>query len=129
MIFLSGIYDQGDRIRIGNIKGDVRRIGILHTSLDEVGEDEKLGGELTGRLLHVPNLLILDQPVLNYSKGCSVDYRTISSEYMFDEVRVPITSESNAEKACKCWKPFSKTMIRYILRERRKRLRMVTRRS
>jgi small-conductance mechanosensitive channel len=101
VIFFSRIYDHGDRIRIGNIKGDVRRVGILHTSLDEVGEDEKLGGELTGRLLHVPNLLILDQPVLNYSKGCSVDYRTISSDYMFDEVRVPITSESNAEKACK----------------------------
>ncbi len=48
-ISFSGIYGIGDRIRIGNIKGDVRRVGLLHTTLEEVGEDEKLGGELTGR--------------------------------------------------------------------------------
>lgn len=61
----------GDRIRIGNTKDDVRHVGLLHTTLEEVGEDEKLGGELTGRLLYVPNLIILDQPVLNYSKDYS----------------------------------------------------------
>jgi len=99
VIIFSRIYDLGDRIRIGNIKGDVRSVGMLHTTLEEVGEDEKLGGELTGRLLHVPNLVILDQPVLNYSKDYSVDYKTISSDYMFDEVRIPLTTNSNPEKA------------------------------
>jgi len=99
VITFSRIYDLGDRIRIGNIKGDVRRVGLLHTTLEEVGEDEKLGGEVTGRLLHVPNLIILDQPVLNYSKDYSVHSETISSDYMFDEVRVPITSDSNAQRA------------------------------
>jgi len=99
VITFSRIYDLGDRIRIGNIKGDVRRVGLLHTTLEEVGEDEKLGGEVTGRLLHVPNLIILDQPVLNYSKDYSVHSKTISSDYMFDEVRIPITSDSNAQRA------------------------------
>jgi len=100
VIMLCGIYGIGDRIRIGSIKGDVRRIGMLHTTLEEVGEDEKLGGELTGRILHVPNLLILDQPVLNYSKDYSVNDEAICSDYMFDEVRIPITTDSNAERAC-----------------------------
>jgi len=99
VITFSRIYDLEDRIRIGNIKGDVRRVGLLHTTLEEVGEDEKLGGELTGRLIQVPNLIILDQPVLNYSKDYSVHYKTISSDYMFDEVRIPITTDSNVEKA------------------------------
>ena len=99
VITFSKIYDLGDRIRIGNIKGDVRHIGLLTTTLEEVGEDEKLGGELTGRLLHVPNLIILDQPVLNYSKDYSVHYKTISSDYIFDEVRIPITTDSNVERA------------------------------
>jgi small-conductance mechanosensitive channel len=36
------IYGPGDRIRIGGIKGDVRRIGLIHTTLEEMGEDEKL---------------------------------------------------------------------------------------
>jgi len=76
VINLCSIYGVGDRIRIGSIKGDVRRIGLLHTTLEEVGEDEKLGGELTGRILHVPNLIILDQPVLNYSKDYSVNLDT-----------------------------------------------------
>jgi len=99
VINFSGIYNPGDRIRIGSIKGDVQRVGLLHTTLEEVGEDEKLGGELTGRLLHVPNLIILDQPVLNYSKDYSVHNKTISSDFMFDEVRIPITTNSNVEKA------------------------------
>ena len=99
VITFSKIYDLGDRIRIGNIKGDVRHVGLLHTTLEEVGEDEKLGGELTGRLLHVPNLIILDQPVLNYSKDYSVHCQPLSSDYMFDEVRIPITTDSDAEKA------------------------------
>ncbi len=99
MIVISRIYTPGDRIRIGNIKGDVRWVGLIHTTLEEVGEDEKLGGELTGRILHVPNLVILDQPVLNYSKDYSVHHKTISSDYMFDEIRIPITVESNVATA------------------------------
>jgi small-conductance mechanosensitive channel len=99
VITFSKIYDLGDRIRIGNTKGDVRHVGLLHTTLEEVGEDEKLGGELTGRLLYVPNLIILDQPVLNYSKDYSTGLEAISSDYMFDEVRIPLTIDSNVEKA------------------------------
>jgi small-conductance mechanosensitive channel len=99
VIIFSRIYDIGDRIRIGGIKGDVRSIGWLHSTLEEVGEDEKLGGELTGRLLHVPNLIILDSPVLNYTKDYTANYKTISSDYMFDEVRIPITTISNVERA------------------------------
>ncbi|MCJ7807775.1 MAG: mechanosensitive ion channel family protein [Dehalococcoidia bacterium] len=93
------IYEVGDRIRIGNIKGDVRRVGMLHTTLEEVGEDEKLGGELTGRLLHVPNLTILDLPALNYSKDYSVKDEVICSDYLVDEVRIPITVGSDAQAA------------------------------
>ncbi len=96
VISFSRIFEIGDRIRIGNIKGDVRHLGLIHIILEEVGEDEKLGGELTGRLLYVPNLVILDQPVLNYSKG---HFETIPGDYVFDEVRIPIRTDSNVEKA------------------------------
>jgi len=99
VINFSRIYAPGDRIRIGNIKGDVRWVGLIHTTLEEVGEDEKLGGELTGRILHVPNLVILDQPVLNYSKDYSVHQKAITSDYMFDEVRIPLTTDSNVTRA------------------------------
>jgi small-conductance mechanosensitive channel len=96
VIAFTRIFEIGDRIRIGNIKGDVRHLGLIHIILEEVGEDEKLGGELTGRLLYVPNLVVLDQPVLNYFKG---HFEHIPGDYVFDEVRIPIKPESNAEKA------------------------------
>lgn len=99
IIIFAKLYDLGDRIRIYNVKGDVRNIGMLHTTLEEVGEDEKLGGELTGRLLHVPNLMILDYPILNYSKEYSAHYTTISSDYMFDAVRIPISTDSDVKMA------------------------------
>lgn len=99
VISYTGIYGIGDRIRIGNIKGDVWKIGLFNTVLEEVGEDEKLGGELTGRLLYVPNLIIMDQPVLNYSKDYTGHDKPITSDFIFDEVRIPITTESNVIKA------------------------------
>ena len=101
LISFSLIFKVGDRIRIGNIKGDVKRIGLFHFMLDEVGEDEKLGGELTGRILHIPNLIVLDQPVLNYSKDYSLKGKLIHSEFIFDEIRIPLTPQGNTLKAVK----------------------------
>jgi len=114
------IYEPGDRIRLGNVKGDVRRVGLLHTTLEEVGEDEKLGGELTGRLLHVPNLVILDLPVLNYSKDYSINDETISSDYMFDEVRIPITTDSDAQAASELLDSILKKQDKACVREVRR---------
>lgn len=117
VITFSKIYDIGDRIRIGNTKGDVRHVGLLHTTLEEVGEDEKLGGELTGRLLYVPNLIILDQPVLNYSKDYSTGLEAISSDYMFDEVRIPLTTDSNVERASQLLESILKSQDEVYVKE------------
>jgi len=99
VITFSRLFSPGDRIRIGNIKGDVRKVGLFHFILDEVGEDEKLGGELTGRTFHIPNLIVLDQPVLNYSKTYSVKDKLLKCDLIFDEVRIPITSQSDLRQA------------------------------
>ena len=99
VITFSRIYEKGDRIRVGMVKGDVRRVGLLHTSLEEIGEDEKLGGEVTGRIVHLPNLVILDQPVLNYSKDYISRGVAVQSDYVFDQIRIPITTDSNAKES------------------------------
>lgn len=105
VITFSKMMQVGDRIRINTVKGDVRKIGLLHLVLDEVGEDEKLGGELTGRILHVPNLIVLDAPVLNYSKGFSKNSpnssKAMHCEYVFDEIRIPVSVNSNISRAAK----------------------------
>jgi hypothetical protein len=41
----------------------------------------------------------LDQPVLNYSKDYTVHEKAITSDFMFDEVRLPLTSDGNVPKA------------------------------
>jgi small-conductance mechanosensitive channel len=86
----SRLFDVGDRIRIGELKGDVTHIGFLHFLLDEVGEGEKFGGELTGRILHIPNHTVLDLPVLNFSQNFTIHGRFLSCAYMFDEVSFPV---------------------------------------
>ncbi|MBI2854442.1 MAG: mechanosensitive ion channel family protein [Chloroflexi bacterium] len=99
VITFTKMFQTGDRIRIGSFKGDVRDIRMFHFVLDEVGEDEKLGGELTGRILHMPNLIVLDQPVLNYSKGHAVSRGAVHCEYVFDEIKIPLKNNSNISKA------------------------------
>jgi hypothetical protein len=47
----------------------------------------------------VPNLLVLDQPVLNYSKDYSVKDELIESGYIFDEIRIPLRPKSDVQKA------------------------------
>lgn len=97
---LSRLFSEGDRIRIGGYKGDVRHIGLLHFVLDEVGEGEKSGGELTGRVVHVPNHVVLEQPVLNFSQDFSVRGRFVCCEYMFDEARIPLPSGMGVREGC-----------------------------
>jgi len=99
IIVFSNMLHEGDRIRIDSYKGDVRHIGIFYLTLDEVGEDEKLGGELTGKILHIPNLILLDKPVLNFSKGYERNCKTVQCDYIFDEIKIPISSDSDIPHA------------------------------
>jgi small-conductance mechanosensitive channel len=99
VIVFSNMLHVGDRIRIGSYKGDVRHIGLFYLTLDEVGEDEKLGGELTGKILNIPNLVLLDQPVLNFSKGYEKNCQMMQCDYIFDEIRIPVSSDSDITRA------------------------------
>lgn len=89
IILVTGIYRIGDRIEINGRYGDVIDIGILYTTLMEI--KEWVGGDQhTGRLSVMPNSFILNNPVNNYTK----DLR-----FIFDEIMLPITYESNLKKA------------------------------
>ncbi|MBU2008224.1 MAG: mechanosensitive ion channel family protein [Chloroflexi bacterium] len=99
LIRFGKFFAVGDRVRINGVKGDVRHMGLFHFILDEVGEDEKLGGELTGRILHMPNLMVLDQPILNFCQDYSVKNVLVNCEYVFDEIRIPLRVDSNLRKA------------------------------
>lgn len=88
-IVLRRPFEIGDRIEIGDSAGDVIDIRIFQFSLMEIGN--WVGGDQsTGRVLHVPNSLIFTNTLANFTKG---------SDYIWNEIRVLITFESNWIKA------------------------------
>lgn len=60
-------YQVGNRIQIGDFKGDVIEIGYLDTVLLEFGGDYLQNDRSSGRMIHFPNSLILRVEVFNYS--------------------------------------------------------------
>jgi len=60
---------EGTRIKIlisPVIKGDIVNIGWLRTTLEEVGDGEKLSSIKTGRILKIPNFMLFNNPVVIY---------------------------------------------------------------
>jgi small-conductance mechanosensitive channel len=81
----------GDRIEIGQIKGDVIDIRLFKFTLAEIGNWVE-ADQSTGRILHLPNSMILSEKIANYSQGF---------DFIWHEVPVLITFESNWKKAKK----------------------------
>jgi len=84
-------FTMGDRIQIGDLSGDVIDIRIFQFTLLEIGNWVD-ADQSTGRIVHVPNGRILTDTLANYSRGF---------HYIWDEIPVLITFESNWQKAKK----------------------------
>ena len=82
-------FGVGDRIQIGNHAGDVIDIRIFKFTLMEIGNWVD-ADQSTGRILHIPNGLVLNETLANYSRGF---------QHIWNEVPVLITFESDWEKA------------------------------
>jgi len=79
----------GDRIQIGEYKGDVIDIRIFQFTLMEIGNWVD-ADQSTGRVIHIPNGKVFTEIQANYSKGF---------QYIWNEVPILITFESNWKKA------------------------------
>lgn len=88
-IFLGGIYQVGNRVEINDTYGDVIDIGLFNTTLLEVREWID-ADQATGRITTVPNGAVLSRPIQNYTKH---------HEYLWDELSVSVTSESDRREA------------------------------
>lgn len=84
-------FETGDRIQIGGYAGDVIDIRIFQFSLIEIGNWVD-ADQSTGRVIHVPNCLVFTEVTANYSAGL---------EYIWNEIPVLVTFESDWEKAKK----------------------------
>ena len=88
-INFSQFYKTGDRVQLGGIKGDVIDIGILRTTIMEVGEWVK-GDNYNGRVVRIANSFVFKDPVFNYSGDFP---------FLWDEITVPIKYGSDYKKA------------------------------
>jgi small-conductance mechanosensitive channel len=88
-ITFANIYHVGDRVRVGEVVGDVMDISVLRTTVMEVGEWVK-ADQYTGRVVTVANREVWTHPVFNFTQHWG---------YLWDEITLPITYESNWQRA------------------------------
>lgn len=81
--------DVGDRIQLGDVKGDVIDIRVFKFTVLEIGNWVH-ADQSTGRVVHVPNHKVFSDSLANY---------TSDFEFIWNELEVIITFESDWEKA------------------------------
>ncbi|HHS12583.1 MAG TPA: mechanosensitive ion channel family protein [bacterium] len=82
-------YRTGDRIELGDVRGDVIDVRLFQTTLLEIGNWVD-GDQSTGRVVHLPHGQIFRRALYNYTMGF---------EYIWNEMSVIVTFESSWEKA------------------------------
>ncbi|NJS15928.1 MAG: mechanosensitive ion channel [Nostocaceae cyanobacterium CSU_2_110] len=88
-LLFGNFYKPGDRVQLGGIKGDVIDIGILRTTLMEMGN--WVDGDLyNGRIVRIANSFVFKEPVFNYSGDFP---------FLWDEIKIPIRYGSDFELA------------------------------
>jgi small-conductance mechanosensitive channel len=82
-------YRVGDRIEIGDARGDVIDVGYLDTTLWEIGGRHLSTDHPSGRLIKFPNTNVFNTPVFNYSWPLF--------PYIWNEIKFQIAYESDLE--------------------------------
>jgi small-conductance mechanosensitive channel len=89
IIMVGNLFRVGDRIEIEGFYGDVMDIGLMNSTLMEIREWVD-GDQPTGRINLVPNGLVIDNTVHNYTKDHS---------FIWDEIFIPVTYNSDWRSA------------------------------
>jgi small-conductance mechanosensitive channel len=82
-------FEVGDRVEIGGAAGDVIDLRIFQFSLLEIGNWVH-ADQSTGRIIHVPNGRVFNEPLANYTHGF---------QFIWNELPVLVTFESDWQKA------------------------------
>lgn len=88
-ILVRAPYRVGDRIEIGEARGDVIDVGYLDTTLWEIGGRHLSTDHPSGRLIKFPNTNVFSTPVFNYSWPLF--------PYVWYEIKFHIAYESDLE--------------------------------
>lgn len=95
-------FDMGDRIQIGQTIGDVIDISVFKFTVLEIGNwvDAE---QSTGRVIHIPNYKVFQLDIANY---------TSNFEFIWQEISVLLTYESNWRKAKKLLQDIADTTMK-----------------
>ena len=88
-ILWRGIFEEGDRIQVGEHHGDVIGFGLFYFTLMEVG-GWVTSEQSSGRIIKVPNGMVLHTPIINYNR---------CFPYIWNEIPVRLTPESDRKEA------------------------------
>jgi len=107
MIILKRPFKIGDRIIIAGITGDVVDITLTHILLNQVG-GTIVGEEKSGRSVLIPNAILFQQIIHNY---------TLATRFLLDEVTINITFDSSMKEAEKILIKAAKKVTKKIIAE------------
>lgn len=91
VILRGDIFNVGDRITMGGVRGDVIGLSFMQTKIMEMGQPPAVqkddpamwvkSRQYTGRIVSVNNTKIFDEPVYNY---------TMDFPYLWEEIAIPV---------------------------------------
>lgn len=90
-IAITRLFVVGDRIEIGDLTGDVIDVSLFNTKIMEI-KGWVQADQISGRLVVVPNHQFFKQNIYNYTR----DF-----DFIWDELQLPLTYESDWQKAIK----------------------------
>lgn len=82
-------FQLGDRVQIGDHRGDVIDIRVFQFTINEIGNWVD-ADQSTGRIIHIPNGKVFTEPQANFNQGFS---------HIWHEIDVVVTFESDWKKA------------------------------
>ena len=100
VLLRGNVFNVGDRIMMGGVRGDVIALGFIRTTIMEMGqppgEQSDPPGmwvqarQYTGRIVTVTNDKIFDEPVYNYSRDFP---------FVWEEMHIPISFKDDRHRA------------------------------
>ncbi len=111
-------FELGDRIEVGDNRGDVIDIRIFQFTLMEIGNWVH-ADQSTGRIIHVPNGRVLSDPLANYTKGF---------QHIWNELPVLVTFESNWRRAKEALEEIARDHATHLTETAEHNIREVSRR-
>ncbi len=103
------LYKLGDRIEINRVRGYVIQISLMNTLVREFG-GWMAGDTFTGRYASIPNSYVLEGNVHNYTRD---------TEFIWDEITVSVTYESDHKVAEKYVRDAAEEVVGDMMRNNR----------